>query len=114
MFSENRPDVNLSTDWKRAFPEPAFRTKGFIGLGTNNADVQFKDLKITVNNEETYASEWDDFANNWNVVRGDWQAKENVLYQNQKGIDAFAILKDKIYEDCTIELKLKNIRNRRI
>lgn len=109
MFSENRPDVNLSTDWKRAFPEPTFRTKGFIGLGTNNADVQFKDLKITVSNEETYASEWDDFADNWNVIRGDWQVKENVLYQNQKGIDAFAILKDKIYEDCTIELKAKKI-----
>ena len=35
--------------------------------------------------------------------------KEDVLFQSQKGIDAFAVLKDCEFEDCTIELKAKKI-----
>lgn len=109
MFSGNRPDVNLYTDLKLASPEPAFRTKGFIGLGTNNTEVQFKDLKVSVGGEETYTSEWDDFMNKWDIIRGDWKVNGDVLLQSQKGIDAFAILKDREFEDCTIELKAKKI-----
>lgn len=109
MFSENRPDVNLHTDLKVGSPAPAFRTKGFIGLGTNNTEVEFKDLKIIANGEERYVSGWDDFVNKWEVVRGNWNVKEDVLFQSQKGIDAFAVLKDCEFEDCTIELKAKKI-----
>ena len=109
MFSENRPDVNLHTDLKLAFPESSFRTKGFIGLGTNNTEVQFKDLKIIVNGEDMYTSGWDDFVNKWNIIRGDWKTQGDLLLQSQKGIDAFAILKNREFEDCTIELKAKKI-----
>ena len=109
MFSENRPDVNLHTDLKVGSPAPAFRTKGFIGLGTNNTEVEFKDLKIIANGEERHVSGWDDFVNKWEVVRGNWNVKEDVLFQSQKGIDAFAVLKDCEFEDCTIELKAKKI-----
>ena len=103
MFSENRPDVNLHTDLKLAFPESSFRTKGFIGLGTNNTEVQFKDLKIIVNGEDMYTSGWDDFVNKWNIIRGDWKTQGDLLLQSQKGIDAFAILKNREFEDCTID-----------
>ena len=109
MFSDNRPDVNLHTDLKVGSPAPAFRTKGFIGLGTNNTEVEFKDLKIMANGEERHVSGWDDFVNKWEVVRGNWNVKEDVLFQSQKGIDAFAVLKDCEFEDCTIELKAKKI-----
>ena len=109
MFSDNRPDVNLHTDLKVGSPAPAFRTKGFIGLGTNNTEVEFKDLKIIANGEERYVSGWDDFVNKWEVVRGNWNVKEDVLFQSQRGIDAFAVLKDCEFEDCTIELKAKKI-----
>lgn len=109
MFSENRPDVNLNTNLKLASPESVFCTKGFIGLGTNNTEAEFKDLKVIVDGEEMYASGWDDFMNKWDVIRGDWRVKENILLQSQKGIDAFAILKDREFEDCTIELKAKKI-----
>lgn len=109
MFSENRPDVNLHTDLKLAFPESSFRTKGFIGLGTNNTEVQFKDLKVIVNGKEMYTSGWDDFMNKWDIIRGDWKTEGDVLLQSQKGIDTFAILKNRDFEDCTIELKAKKI-----
>lgn len=109
MFSENRPDVNLHTDLKVASPEPEFRTKGFIGLGTNNTDVLFKDLKISMDGKEVHASGWENFKDEWEVIRGDWNVEEDTLLQKQKGIDAFAILKDKAFDDCTIELKALKI-----
>ena len=80
MFSENRPDVNLHTDLKPASPEPVFRTNGFIGLGTNNTEAQFKDLKVIVNGEEIYTSEWSDFVDKWTIIRGDWKTEGNQLY----------------------------------
>jgi len=48
-------------------------------------------------------------VNKWEVVRGNWNVKEDVLFQSQKGIDAFAVLKNCEFEDCTIELKAKKI-----
>ena len=109
MFSENRPDVNLHTDLKPASPEPVFRTNGFIGLGTNNTEAQFKDLKVIVNGEEIYTSGWSDFVDKWTIIRGDWKMEGNLLSQSQKGIDALAILEDREFDDCTIELKAKKI-----
>ena len=109
MFSENRPDVNLHTDLKPASPEPVFRTNGFIGLGTNNTEAQFKDLKVIVNGEEIYTSGWSDFVDKWTIIRGDWKTEGNLLSQSQKGIDALAILEDREFDDCTIELKAKKI-----
>ena len=79
MFSENRPDVNLHTDLKPASPEPVFRTNGFIGLGTNNTEAQFKDLKVIVNGEEIYTSGWSDFVDKWTIIRGDWKMEGNLL-----------------------------------
>ena len=106
---ENRPDVNLHTDLKPASPEPVFRTNGFIGLGTNNTEAQFKDLKVIVNGEEIYTSGWSDFVDKWTIIRGDWKTEGNLLSQSQKGIDALAILEDREFDDCTIELKAKKI-----
>lgn len=109
MFSENRPDVNLSTVLKPATPKTMFRTKGYIGLGTNNTEAEFKDLKVTVDGQKITTSGWEDFAEKWNAIRGSWKVDGEVLHQSQKGIDAFAILKDMEFEDCTIELKAKKI-----
>lgn len=109
MFSENRPNVNLSTNLKPATPKTMFRTKGYIGLGTNNTEAEFKDLKVTVDGQKITTSGWEDFAEKWNAIRGSWKVDGEVLHQSQKGIDAFAILKDMEFEDCTIELKAKKI-----
>lgn len=109
MFSENRPDVNLQTDLKSAFPEEMYQPGGFVGLGTNNTEVEFKDIRITVGAERKYSSHWQDFSTDWEVGRGNWSTKDGILYQSQKGIDAFAILKNLEFEDCTIELKAKKI-----
>lgn len=109
MFSENRPDVNLSTVLKPAVPATMFRTKGYIGLGTNNTEAEFKDLKVTVDGQKITTAGWEDFAEKWNAIRGSWKVDGEVLHQSQKGIDAFAILKDMEFEDCTIELKAKKI-----
>lgn len=109
MFSENRPDVNLSTVLKPATPKTMFRTKGYIGLGTNNTEAEFKDLKVTVDGQKITTAGWEDFAEKWNAIRGSWKVDGEVLHQSQKGIDAFAILKDMEFEDCTIELKAKKI-----
>lgn len=109
MFSENRPDVNLSTVLKPATPKTMFRTKGYIGLGTNNIEAEFKDLKVTVDGQKITTAGWEDFAEKWNAIRGSWKVDGEVLHQSQKGIDAFAILKDMEFEDCTIELKAKKI-----
>lgn len=101
--------MNLHTDLKPASPEPVFRTNGFIGLGTNNTEAQFKDLKVIVNGEEIYTSGWSDFVDKWTIIRGDWKMEGNLLSQSQKGIDALAILEDREFDDCTIELKAKKI-----
>lgn len=109
MFSENRPDVNLQTDLHPALPEERYQPRGFVGLGTNNTEVEFEDIKISVGTERQYVSHWQDFSANWEVVRGDWNVKDSVLHQSQKGIDAFGILKNLEFEDCTIELKARKL-----
>ena len=45
----------------------------------------------------------------WTIIRGDWKTEGNLLSQSQKGIDALAILEDREFDDCTIELKAKKI-----
>ena len=45
----------------------------------------------------------------WTIIRGDWKMEGNLLSQSQKGIDALAILEDREFDDCTIELKAKKI-----
>lgn len=76
--------MNLHTDLKPASPEPVFRTNGFIGLGTNNTEAQFKDLKVIVNGEEIYTSGWSDFVDKWTIIRGDWKRKEIFVSEPER------------------------------
>ena len=45
----------------------------------------------------------------WTIIRGDWKTEGSLLSQSQKGIDALAILEDREFDNCTIELKAKKI-----
>jgi alpha-L-arabinofuranosidase len=88
VFGENRPDVNLTTTAVQK-PEPdatAPLMAGKFGLGSWNTANEFKELCVYDEKGALVLS--DDFPNlnNWEAPEvGQWQVKDGVLQQTDKG-----------------------------
>ncbi len=107
LFSHNRPDVNLATQLIPVTPSRPYQSKGFIGLGSDNTCASFKELKITQQGKVVYETDFSDWADKWNPLRGEWLVENGMAKQQKQPGDALAILNGFSFEDCTIELKAR-------
>lgn len=109
LFSENLPDVNVQT---RILGEQIARPhspKGFIGLSTGNTAAQFRDLKVNSSGRTVYTTDWSDFGERWEPLRGQWSVEDGILTQPTPAGDALVKLKDLETGDCTITLKARKL-----
>ena len=79
LFSENRPDVNVPARILGEQTAKPYSPKGFIGLSTGNTAAQFRDLKVMSDGRTLYTTDWSDFNERWESVRGEWQVGNGIL-----------------------------------
>lgn len=109
MFSENRPAVNVKSEYNPVVPPTVFRPEGYVGLGTDHSTAEFKDFRITRGGKEVYKTTWHDFPKNWDFVNGDWTVENGVLKQTNASGETMLRLNGSSYGDCTIEVKTRKI-----
>jgi len=112
MFSNNRADRNL--DLKLTVSEEKQKTfKGFVGLGSWETKVAYKDLRITQRDGKVLAAP--DFGSGFDgvrPVRGRWQAQAGELTQSTLDTDTLAVVGLPEWEDYTISVQAKKLEGR--
>lgn len=82
MFAEHKPTYNLKTDvtLEPETVESFIDYDGYIGMGTWNTQVQFRNLKVTDNKGQVLNADMTD-ASQWEVRHGSWQQENGVYTQ---------------------------------
>ncbi len=92
LFTDNRPDVNLTTNVKLGLLPDKTSPKGGIGLGTFQTGAEFSNVKITVDGKEVYQSDFANKPGEWNDVNGKWKIQDNKLIQdNPEGTETIML-----------------------
>lgn len=112
MFAKNRPDVDLQTHIVPATAQDTFQTNGIIGIGTCNTTAEFKDLKVSQDGQEIYATNWSDYSSSWVSSKGEWGVNNGILKQSQLEGETYLWLNGQDFKNCTIELKARKIKGR--
>ncbi len=108
MFSHNRPDVNLATEFRPMEKAEQFRPNGYVGIRTGGSTAEFKDMKILQKNgEQLYATDWSDLGDKWVPKGGEWKVEGGVLSQTAMRGDAMLVLDEEEIGDCIIEMKVR-------
>jgi alpha-L-arabinofuranosidase len=112
LFAENRGDVLLQTKVESAETPPKAIT-GCVGVGTWNTRAEFKNVKVTAEDGKVlFASDFGD-TNGWKFLGGGtWTAKDGALQQTAEKEFVRAIVGDKSWDDCTIELQARKLGGR--
>jgi alpha-L-arabinofuranosidase len=110
MFSRNRGDVVLPVRLSDVRPpEPA---SGRIGLTTEQAAAEFRDVRITVGGQTLDAADAFNDEGHRTIFRGNWQFQDGVIRQADRGATARAHFGDFAWKDYTVSLKARKIARR--
>jgi alpha-L-arabinofuranosidase len=102
LFAANRPDVTIKTliDEPMAdLPKEPF--KGFIGLSTFRSQVEFSDLTMLLNGQQTTNN-----FTNWQATDGQWMAGGSTYLQTDTSGRHYSFLNTSV-GNGTIEFKAK-------
>lgn len=108
MFSNNRADRNYDLTLTVA-EEHQNTFKGFVGLGSWETKVAYKDLKITQGDKVLAAPEFKTGLDGVMPVRGQWLAQNGELMQSTLDTDTLAIVGEPEWEEYTISVKAKKL-----
>lgn len=102
LFAENRPTYNVNVKSSSANePQGLGVQKGGIGFGSQKSYLKFKDLKVIANGKNI------DFASlHQKVVKGEWDAKKDMLVQNSNIGESFYWVDGINCNDYTLECKM--------
>jgi alpha-L-arabinofuranosidase len=110
MFSRNRGDVVLPLKLTDSRPlEPA---AGRIGLITDQAAAEFRDVRITVRGQTLDAAIAFNEEGSRTIFRGNWEFKEGVIRQSDRRATARAHFGDFSWQDCMLTLKARKLAGR--
>jgi len=112
LFSENRGDVVLKTEFEAPGPDPLETPRGAIGVGTWATRAEFKDIRVTRDNETLFASGFPKDLGKWKLVRGEWNVKHSALQQTSDAKDLRAVAGDPSWTDYTYHLKARKLGGR--
>jgi len=111
MFANNRADRNL--DLKLTVSETKQKKfKGFVGLGSWETKVAYKDLRITKNDKVLAAPDFKMGLDGVMPVRGQWLAQNGELTQSTLDTDTLAIIGEEDWDDYTISVKARKLEGR--
>jgi alpha-L-arabinofuranosidase len=82
-------------------PAPA----GAIGVATWNTQAQFKDIKVTADNQVLYQSDFSKDTNGWVPGAGDWDVADGALTQTSNSSNCRMTAGDPAWTDYTYSLK---------
>ena len=108
MFSNNRADRNYDLTLTVA-EEHQNTFKGFVGLGSWETKVAYKDLKITQGDKVLAAPEFKTGLDGVMPIRGQWLAQNGELTQSTLDTDTLAIIGEPEWEEYTISVKAKKL-----
>ncbi len=108
MFSNNRADQNYDLILTVA-EEHQNTFKGFVGLGSWETKVAYKDLKITQGDKVLAAPEFKTGLDGVRPVRGQWLAQDGVLTQSTLETDTLAVIGEPDWEEYTISVKAQKL-----
>ena len=108
MFANNRADRNLDLTLTVS-DEHQNTFKGFVGLGSWETKVSYKDLKITQGDKVLAAPDFKTGLDGVLPVRGQWLAKDGVLTQSTLDTDTLAIIGEPEWEEYTISVKAQKL-----
>jgi alpha-L-arabinofuranosidase len=108
MFSENRGDVVLPAALE-VETAPAEAPHGGIGLSTWNTQAEFKDMRVTQGDNTLFETKPGKGFEGWRALCGDWQARDVVFQQKDKGADCRAVAGDPGWGDYTYSLKARKL-----
>jgi alpha-L-arabinofuranosidase len=110
MMNANRADVNLSfqtTIQKNKNTQPQF--SGSIGLATWDTKAEYRDISVEQNGKILYQCDMLKHAEDWDLLRGNWQWRDSGLAQIAEGAQQFAMLKGKHFDTYTLRLKARKL-----
>ena len=84
LFGNNRPDQMVDTKTVYPTAEPP-RIAGQIGVGTWDADAEFKDIRVEKDGQALYAADFGHDAKGWETDQGSWSIKDGSYKQQRRG-----------------------------
>lgn len=108
LFNENKPTQNINT--QTIIPEQKSKTplfSGSIGLATWDTQSDYKDIEVIQDGKVVYKSDFIKKADEWNLVRGNWQVQDSALSQTVEGEQRLAWLKNHSFDTYTLKLKAR-------
>ena len=107
LFSLHRGDVLLPTNLACPVKEPV--TGGNVGLATWLTQAEFKDVRVTNNDQVLLASDFSKSASGWRVVSGDWKVQDGAYRQTGKQPDLRSVAGDSTWRNYTYTLKARKL-----
>jgi alpha-L-arabinofuranosidase len=112
LFAENRGDIVLPTKVE-AGKSIQNAITGCIGVGTWNTRAEFSHIKVTAPDGKVLFTSNFDNTNDWKFLGGGtWAVKDGALQQTAEKEFVRAIVGDKFWSDCTIELRARKLGGR--
>lgn len=107
LFSLNRGDLVYPSELtsKTTIPQAG----GALGLGTWNTQAEFKDIRVTRNDQTLLAADFTADAAGWRVVRGDWKVQDSAYRQTAEGVDLRVVAGHPAWVDYTYSLKARKL-----
>jgi alpha-N-arabinofuranosidase len=107
LFGRHRGDRVLPLELNDSRPPQS--AHGRIGLATENAAAEFRDLRVERDGETLFTGNQLAEPQNTTTIRGSWELDGGVLRQDSLGEAARAQFGDPKWEDCTISLKARKL-----
>jgi len=83
--------------------------RGMIGVGTWATQAEFKDIRVTKDDQTLFASDFTRGLQGWKTTRGQWQVVDGALRQTGTQEDARALTGDPNWSDYTLTLKARKL-----
>ena len=107
LFGLNRPDYTVATDVNYT-PNTPTNIFGGIGVGTWNTAAEFKDIRVEMNGQVAYASDFSKGAAQWRTEGGDWSVADGAYRQRDEAV-GLSYLGDESWTDYTLTLQARKI-----
>lgn len=105
LFSLHRGDVVLPVELND--PRPPDPAEGRIGLATERASAEFKELRVTRNGETLYDSASPLGEKGTTTFRGRWEARDGVVRQSDLNATGRIQFGDPAWRDYTLSMKAR-------
>jgi alpha-L-arabinofuranosidase len=107
LFGKNRGDVVLPSEIKDS--RPADSPAGRVGLSTQEANAEFKDIEVTRDGANVLAANSIIDQQRSTTFRGHWESKSGLLRQTDAKATGRLLFGDPLWRDYTLSLKARRL-----